>query len=405
GLREFKGITTTALVPDNNARTGIVGMAKPIIIDPRAAPLLSLFPVANGPLVLDGSGNPTGIAQFTGVTPRNSNGDFFTIKVDHQLSASDSLSVRYLFDDSDVVLPRLFPQYPNQAFNRKQLATIEERKFIGPNIVNEARFGFNRSTPQELVVIPTTSAISFIAGQSVGALDVNGLSTAGTDRTNPKLFFENDFQGTDNLFINLGRNNVKTGVSFDRFQFNGDSESRTRGRLRFNSLSDLLNFKVRALEGSSATSDFRRGFRQNLIGFFFQDDFKLTPRLTLNLGARYEVATNPTEVNGKIANLRNVTDPSVTVGGDFFKTPKNDIAPRVGFAYDVFGDGKTALRGGFGIFYDQPLFNIYRTGAYGSLPFVNTASLPAAQVPSLPVPSSAFGPGATQITQSIQYEL
>src|SRR5262249_30427339 len=154
------------------------------------------------------------------------------------------------------------------------------------------------------------------------ALDVNGLSTAGTDRTNPKLFFENDFQATDNLFINLGRNNVKTGVSFDRFQFNGDSESRTRGRLRFSSLSDLLIFKVRALEGSTANSDFRRGFRQNLIGFFIQDDFKLTPRLTLNLGARYEFATNPTEVNGKIANLRNVTDPTVTVGGDFFKTPR-----------------------------------------------------------------------------------
>jgi hypothetical protein len=321
------------------------------------------------------------------------------------LSASDSLSVRYLLDDSDVILPRFFPQFPNQAFNRKTLATIEERKFIGSKIVNEARFGFNRSTPQEQVLIPTNTNIpSFIAGQALGALDVNGLSTAGTDRTNPKQFFDNDFQGTDNLFINLGRNNIKTGVSFDRFQFNGDSESRTRGRLRFKSLSDLLAFKVQALEGSTVTSDFRRGFRQDLIGFFIQDDFKLTPRLTLNLGARYEVATNPTEVNGKIANLRSINDPAVTVGGDFFQTPKNNIAPRVGFAYDLFGDGKTAIRGGYGIFYDQPLFNIYRTGGYGSLPFVNTASLTAAQVQSLPLSSAAFAVG-TPITQGIQFKL
>ncbi|HEY7179920.1 MAG TPA: hypothetical protein VIC84_00810, partial [Blastocatellia bacterium] len=290
-------------------------------------------------------------------------------------------------------------------FNSKTLATIEERKFIGSKIVNEARFGFNRSTPQELVPDPESN-ISFITGQPLGELNVTGLSPVGTDRTNPKLFFENDFQAVDNVFINLGRNNLKTGVSFDRFQFNGRSESRTRGRLRFRSVSDLLRFRVQGLEGSTFDSDFVRGFRQNLVGFFLQDDIRLNPRLTLNLGARYEYATSPTEVNGKIANLRNLTDPAVTVGGDFFKTPKSDIAPRLGFAYDVFGDGKTAIRGGFGIFYDQPLFNAYRSSAFGTLPYINTAQLPAAQVPSLPVPSSAFsGAGVTPLTESITFDL
>ncbi|HEY7184265.1 MAG TPA: carboxypeptidase regulatory-like domain-containing protein, partial [Blastocatellia bacterium] len=128
GLREFKGITTVALVPDNNARMGILpdpknpGSTIAVKIDPRSIPLLGFFPLANGP------SNGDGTAQFFGVTPRNSNGDFYTVKVDHQLSASDSLSVRYLLDDSDVILPRFFPQFPNQAFNRKTLATIEERK-------------------------------------------------------------------------------------------------------------------------------------------------------------------------------------------------------------------------------------------------------------------------------------
>src|SRR5882672_1360753 len=239
GLREFKGITTVALVPDNNARQGILPTGT-VTVDPRAASLINLFPAPNGLVFGDGT------AQFIGVTPRASNGDFFTVKVDHQLSATDSLSVRYLLDDSDVALPRFFPQFPNQAFNRKTLATIEERKFIGSKIVNEARFGFNRSTPQEQVIIPGTSSVSFIAGQPLGALDVSVLSSIGTDRTNPKLFFENDFQGTDNLFINLGRNNIKTGVSFDRFQFNGDSESRTRGRLRFSTVADLVAFNVNA---------------------------------------------------------------------------------------------------------------------------------------------------------------
>jgi carboxypeptidase family protein/TonB-dependent receptor-like protein len=404
GLRELKGIAFPATVPSLSARQSVT--------DPNAAQLMALFPLPNGVDFGDGT------AQFIGVTPRISNGDFFTFKIDHQLSASDSLSVRYLLDDSDFTLTRFFPQFPNLSTNRKTLATIEERKFIGANIVNEARFGFNRSTPSELVPIPGPNDpggnISLIAGQPIGEVNVTGLSPVGTDRTNPKQFFQNDFQFTDNLFLNLGRNNLKTGFSFDRFQFNGLSQSRTRGRLRFNSVADLVAFNPRsngALEGTPLNSDFVRGFRQNLIGVFIQDDFRLTPRLTLNLGARYEVATSPDEVNGKTANLRSImgtgNNPTdLNVGQTFFQPPTANIAPRFGFAYDVFGDGKTAIRGGFGIFYEAPLFNAYRQAAFGTLPFIQTSALSRAQVRALglPVDPAAFGAG-TPLTETIQFDL
>jgi Carboxypeptidase regulatory-like domain/TonB-dependent Receptor Plug Domain len=413
GLRGLKGISFPALVPDDNARRGIVPGRSSTTVDPRAATLLQLFPVANGGLVLDNNGNPTGIAIFNGVTPRISNGDFFTVKVDHQLSASDTLSLRYLVDDSDFVISRFFPQFPNQSFNRKTLATIEERRFIGSNIVNEARFGLNRSTPSEMVPTPGPNDpganISLIAGRPLGEVNVTGLSPAGADRTNPKLFFQNDFQFNDNLFINLGRNNLKMGFSFDRFQFNGRSESRTRGRLRFRNLSQFLSFTVQNLEGTPLTSDFVRGFRQSLFGVFFQNDFRLTPRLTINIGARYEFTTSPDEVNGKLANLRSITgtgnNPTdLNVGAAFFETPTKNIAPRFGFAYDVFGDGKTAIRGGFGIFYEEPLFNSYRQAAYGTLPFIQTSALSASQVTSLPVSPAAFGAGAP-LTETITFDL
>jgi hypothetical protein len=405
GLREFKGITAISAVPDDNARQGILPGGR-VAVDPRAAPLIALFPQANGAPILNANGNPTGSAQFIGVTPRAARDDFATVKIDHQLSTSDSLSARYLFDDSDQILPRFFPQFPNQALNRKQVATIEERKFIGANIVNEARFGFNRSTPRELVIIPA-NGVSLIAGQPLGEVNVDGLSTVGTDRTNPKLFFENNFQVSDTLFISFGGQNVKVGAIHERFQFNGRSESRTRGRMRFRSLSDLLRFNVRDLEGSNAGSDFVRGFRQNLFGVFAQDDFKLAPRLTLNLGVRYEFVTSPAEVNGKIANLRNILDPQVTLGGDFFTAPKGGIAPRVGFAYDLTGDGKTAARGGFGIFYEQPLFSSYRQAAFGTLPFINTVRLPGRNVTVLPVPQTSFvpAPGAPALTESLVFDL
>ena len=397
GLRERKGITSVSLVPDDAARLGNIPGQAPIRVDPRSQPILDLYPRANGQSFGDG------VAEFSGITKRLSDDDFFTVKIDHKLSNSDTMFVRYLFDDSEQVLPRNFPEFANQAANRKQVATIEERKIISTSIVNEARFGFNRTTPEEIV--PKTSrTLALIGGRDLGEVSVTGLTEVGTDRTNPKFFFQNSFQFTDNLYMARGRHSLQLGFSFERFQVNGNSESRTRGQLRFRDLSDLLRFRVRDLQGASADSDFIRGYRQSLFGAFVQDHFKVGPRLTLNLGLRYESPTGPNEVNGKVSNLRDVLDPRVTVGAPYFHPARHTFAPRVGFAYDVGGKGKTAIRGGFGMFYEQPLFNIFRNPVFRTLPFVNRGRLAAAQVPSLPVDSSLFL-GVDQASESFQFNV
>ena len=131
GLRETKAITTTSIVPDNNARLGILpDPASPktktitVKVDPRSLPILDLYPRANGGASFDSNGNPTGAALFGGTTNRVSNDDFFTVKIDHTFSNSDSMFGRYLYDKSDQVLPRNFPEFPG---SRRILRRVRAR--------------------------------------------------------------------------------------------------------------------------------------------------------------------------------------------------------------------------------------------------------------------------------------
>jgi len=112
-----------------------------------------------------------------------------------------------------------------------------------------------------------------------------------------------------------------------------------------------------------------------MFGIYLQDDFKVTQRLTLNLGLRYEAISNPREVNGKMANLLNLSDPAPTVLKDsFFSVAKKDFQPRVGFAWGLNESGKTVLRAGFGIFHDHILPYSYAAFASGYPPFFTTLS-------------------------------
>src|SRR2546429_12977 len=131
---------------------------------------------------------------------------------------------------------------------------------------------------------------------------------------------------------------------------------------------------IRSEAQPQGSNDYR-GVRQTLLGTYLQDDFKVTQRLTLNLGLRYEAITNPYEVNGRMADLLRITEPAPTVLKDsFFAIAKKEFEPRVGFAWALNGSGKTVLRAGFGIFNDHILPYSYANFATGYPPFFSTLS-------------------------------
>ena len=441
GLREEKGVSQIAFVPGKAIRESAPGTEiffpkadRSAVLSAEVVLLLNLFPMPTGPEVVPG----THVEEFRGVLDRFGREDFVSIRIDHLLNDVSTLFGRYAYTDSEFLLPVLFPDFPNLTANRRQLISLGENHVLGPRMFNEFRFGFNRSTPSELVPSPSPELnLPLIAGRDLGSIRVTagdglpGLTEVGTDRTNPKLFFNNTFQLSDTLQVSRGRHLLKLGFLTQRFQFNGDSQSRTRGRLEFRSLIRLVEDDPRRIEGASANSDFSRGYRQSLFGFFVQDTFQIRSDLTLFAGLRWEFVTTPREVNGKVSNLTDFRDPGAGImvaeerfagiPGDvpvvccreLFDNPTlGNLAPRIGLAWQVGGSNFTVLRAGFGIFHEQPLFHVYRNPIFRSLPFVERSRINADDWPggptvaSLPLDGAIFSsPGGGQDTEAIQSDL
>jgi hypothetical protein len=404
GLREHKGITQVATVLDDNARRGILPGQAPIPIPAAILPYLSLYPAANGPLIRTATGAPTGLAEYTGVMNRKSNQDFGMVRLDQTFSANSSIFGRYLYDDSIQDEPVNYPEWPNLVANTKHLLTVEHRQLFTSALINELRGGFNRSHPfEDINPVNPRADLAFVPGKGFGELNVTGLTDIGTDRTNPKKFGQDLYQLTDQLFYVRGRHAMKTGIDWQNFRYDGVSDSRSRGRLRFRSVSEFLSGTTQQFEIAKPGSDFERHYRQNLVGAWLQDDVKMSSQLTVNAGVRYEMTTTPHERDGKVSNLRNIMDPAVTVGDPLFLNPtKKQFAPRVGFAWNVSGRGRTAVRGGYGVFYEEPLFYQYRSPIFRALPFVDRAVITR---PTLPVTLASLASGGVPENEVMQYDL
>jgi Carboxypeptidase regulatory-like domain/TonB dependent receptor/TonB-dependent Receptor Plug Domain len=424
GLRQSLGLSQVENTLSDNARKGILcdpslpdcSKTIQVKVDPLVQPYLQFYPVANGPVQCAFTNCPAGAgdtAIFTFGGSQVTSENYVTTRIDHKFSDKDNLSGSYMFDNS--------PSSQNDEFNnklllnraRRQLVTIEENHVFSASLGNSFRFGYSRvfaAAPAGSTAINPKAAdtsLGFLPGQTVGVIGGStGLTlfSGGLSTAIPAVFHWNSWQGYDNVFLTKGRHSLKFGANVERMQNNQFTPSRPGGEFDFNSLESFLtngsfpNQPPFTFTGDKASSP--KGVRETIFGAYLQDDFHFRSNLTLTLGLRYEMATVPTEVHGQLASLQHLTDSTVVVRSPLFANPSlRNFEPRVGFSWDPFRNGKTAVRGGFGMFDVLVLPVNLRHTVDGTVPFstsLNIANLPAASFPNvsvlfgnLPAPASA----------------
>jgi Carboxypeptidase regulatory-like domain/TonB-dependent Receptor Plug Domain/TonB dependent receptor len=360
GLHERLGETNLFTVPSASARQGTVSTA--------IRPYLDSFPQPNG----QAFGTTRG--EYSRVDERTTDENYIMGRIDHQLAAGSQLFVRYTLDDAQVDDPSRL-NTGARLKTRVQFVTAEHTQVKGSSLLNRVQFGFTRSRLDGVdyvldgFTIPRTTFTDIDRG--IAAITVTGLSAYGGDTTNPKFHRFNNFQIRDNITWNRGAQNIKIGGDAQIMQFNLTSDFTSMGQYTFSSLDNFLSGRVNQFNAVVPGSDATRNLRQMAFGVYVQDDIRARKNLTLNLGVRYEPTTSVHDTKDRLAQLIDFGSATATLKDTttlttLFRNPSlKTIAPRVGFAWDVRGDGKTAVRGGAGIFYDSILV---------STPFVqNTA--------------------------------
>ena len=351
-------------------------------IDPIAANVLPFFPLPNH--------GPNGFITTQTLSESN---DQFGLRLDHYLSHADTLNFRYMYSSGPTTDPLStaganVPGFPVGQDDRAQNFVAQETHIFSPTTIGVARFSYLRNKfllDQHLNQEPASDlgfqyepTLASAAGPPF--IQVSGYASVGDPITGPRNTFQNTFDVSGSLSWIHGNHELKFGGGLRRDQINGLQGIATNGFFVFAPFpysdgfaSFLSGDPVVFLQGGG---NFNRGIRDRALDFYGQDTYKVTSRLTLNLGLRYELPFPSTEINNEVnlfvpgAQSKVIPDapPGLLYPGDpgvpagLIPTQKTAFAPRVGVAWDPRGDSKMVVSAAYGIFYEP-----YYTGEGGPL--------------------------------------
>ena len=416
GFRQALAVSNVAVVPDAQARLGLLPNASGIYtkvenLNPAMLAYMSFWPQPNGPERLV-SGLPTGTALAYNNPRQSIREDFGTTRTDYALGSRDWLAGIYTIDDGNSLIPLADPLFASYETLRAEVASAQETHVFSPRFLNTFNAGFSRAgfnlDSSPLASFPASD--SFVSGLGPGGMVIGGgvtttglgsIVSAGPNNAANAWNRRNLFTWTDGVQIIKGIHQISAGVWFERLQDNEDSASRQLGQASFTSLTTFLQGKVSSFQVVPTPSEL--GWRSLFGAWYFEDIIKLLPNLTLQAGIRHEFTNGWNEVDGRAANYitngDGVLETTPVLGHSAF-TENNAtrlFGRRIALAWDIFGNGRTVLRAGFGTYYsliDDLSFLLNSLPPYnGALSFANV-SLPSI-LPIVPnvAPPPSCGPG------------
>jgi len=412
GIRETQGVPITNPVPSagchpanataaNNYGAGTIisaaqcpDIGSDVTLSPYTAGLLALIPLPNPGSVFDPvSGNP----PVQTVNDHNSLGENYgQMRFDQTISDKDSFFARYTIDNAiqnETVGD--FSYFREAPTARNQWITLAENHIFSPMVFNAVRISFSRTNAVILeanVGLPGGTGPQLVPGFDTGIVDLNGpgggnYAEFGSVNAAPQTYNrQNIYTLSDDVNWTRGKHAFKFGVLLNRFNEASQATNSFNGQIIFNTVSDFLVANPLQVEFAPTFATENRDFIFNTYGLYGQDDWRVTQRLTLNLGLRWEFMNTPHELNGRQSRqINDFTDP-FTSGPVIQNNSLKNFSPRVGLAYDLFGNGKTAIRGGAGIYYDMGnIGTALGQTANGSLPYAGLVDInPGVGSPQIP---------------------
>ena len=270
---------------------------------------------------------------------------------DANLSPTTQFFTRYTLDDADQRLPLDYPQFPRAFRSRNQYATAELKQTYTSSLLGTYRFGYSRTRVGQDVEANTPLA-PFVPGRPfVGNIDVGGLQRFGTQSSANLRLKQQVSSLQADLVWNRGRHLLRAGGLAEHYQQDMTNPTFSLGTYSFTNLRAFLTNTATSFIGLTPDANFDRSWPFWIAGGYLQDEFQAHANVTITAGLRYEFMTLPIDQGGHDSALPNLTDRTATTGQLYEGADYNNVSPRVGLSWDVAGDGRTAVRGGYGLYY------------------------------------------------------